>query len=119
MNDSYACPNCGGFIEKGHTHECKRPSVSFPIDIKHVQIIPFAKAMDEILTKNDYKGGWNECKVSYLRARLVEELCEYFARVAINIDYESTKPLDARDKELERKELTDIANFCMMLWDRE
>lgn len=93
-------------------------SVSFPVDIKHVQIIPFAKAMDEILTKNDYKGGWNECNVSYLRARLVEELGEYFARVAINIDYESTKPLDARDKELERKELADIANFCMMLWDR-
>ena len=118
MNDSYACPNCGGFIKKGHPHECKRPSVSFPIDINHVQIIPFAKAMDEILTKNDYKGGWNECKVSYLRARLVEELGEYFARVAINIDYESTKPLDARDKELERKELVDIANFAMMLWDR-
>lgn len=95
-------------------------STSFPIDIKHIQIIPFAEAMDEILVKNDYKGGWseNECKVAYLRARLVEELGEYFARVAINIEYEVTKPLDVRDKELEKKELVDIANFAMMLWDR-
>lgn len=86
--------------------------------IKHPEVISFAILMDDILTKNDYKGGWQDCKIQYLRARLVEELGEYFARVAINIDYESTKPLDARDKELERKELVDIANFAMMLWDR-
>lgn len=84
------------------------------------EVLKFASEMERILKANDYKGGWNaeNCKVSYLRARLVEELGEYFARVAINIDYESTNPLDARDKELERKELVDIANFAMMLWDR-
>jgi NTP pyrophosphatase (non-canonical NTP hydrolase) len=82
------------------------------------EVLRFTDAMESVLKKNDYKGGWNECNVSYLRARLVEELGEYFARVAINIDYEATKPLDARDKELERKELVDIANFAMMLWDR-
>ena len=84
------------------------------------EVLRFTDEMERVLKENDHKGGWseNECTESYLRARLVEELGEYFARVAININYESTKPLDARDKELERKELVDIANFAMMLWDR-
>ena len=82
------------------------------------EVLRFTDEMERVLQKNDYKGGWQDCKIEYLRARLIEELGEYFARVAINIDYESTKPLDARDKELERKELVDIANFAMMLWDR-
>jgi hypothetical protein len=92
--------------------------VSFPIDIKHTQVIAFANAMDEVLCKNDYKGGWRESGIQYLRARLVEEMGEYFARIAINIEYEATKPLDARDKELERKELIDVSNLSMMLWDK-
>ena len=82
------------------------------------EVLRFTDAMESILQKNDYKGGWQDCNIQFLRARLIEELGEYFARVAINIEYEATKPLDRRDKELEQKELVDIANFAMMLWDR-
>jgi NTP pyrophosphatase (non-canonical NTP hydrolase) len=66
--------------------------------------------MDEVLCKNDYKGGWGlkECSVEYLRARLVEEMGEYFRLVARGIH--ETDP--------DKKELIDIANFAMMLWDR-
>jgi hypothetical protein len=87
-----------------------KDSVSFPVEIKHAQVIPFAKAMDEVLCKNDYKGGWGlkECSVEYLRARLVEEMGEYFRLVARGIH--ETDP--------DKKELIDIANFAMMLWDR-
>ncbi len=82
----------------------------FPIDIKHIQLPAFAKAMDEVLCKNDYKGGWGKehCAEEYLRARLVEEMGEYFKLVATE-DYHSKKA---------QRELIDIANFAMMLWDR-
>lgn len=73
------------------------------------QVRAFAEAMELILKKNDYKGGWQDCSKSYLQNRLIEEVGEYFGLLARAI---------GRDKELEQKELIDIANFCMMLWDR-
>lgn len=86
-------------------------TASFPIDIKHPQVIAFAKAMDEVLCRNDYKGGWQDCDKNYLRFRLVEEMGEYFALVSNYGDniWKYPKLL---------KELVDIANFAMMLWDR-
>lgn len=64
--------------------------------------------MDDVLTKNDYKGGWGGCDEAHLRARLVEEVGEYFALVAVE---------DGRGAHA-KKELVDVANFCLMLWDR-
>ncbi len=93
-----------------------KESVSFPIDIKHLQIIAFAKSMDDVLTKNDYKGGWKDCDIQYLRARLVEEMGEYFAWVGGEIA--NGIPQDGLNHEQIRRELVDIANFAMMLWDR-
>ncbi len=49
---SNRCPKCNG------TGIVDKPSVSFLIDIKHIQIPAFAKAMDEVLCKSDHKGGW-------------------------------------------------------------
>jgi hypothetical protein len=86
-------------------------SVSFPIDIKHTQVIAFAKAMDDVLTKNDSKGGWSDCELRYLQARLIEELGEYFALVAKG-------SLCAVARGEHKKELIDVANFVLMLWDR-
>jgi hypothetical protein len=88
--------------------------VSFPIDIKHPQVIAFAKAMDEVLCKNDHKGGWQDCDINYLRARLVEEMGEYFAWCSRG----SPSALSESEHKQSRKELVDIANFAMMLWDR-
>ena len=93
-----------------------KESVSFPIDIKHIQVIAFAKAMDEVLTKNDYKGGWQDCDINYLRFRLFEEMGEYSAWVAGII--ENGNPNGELNKKQIRRELVDIANFAMMLWDR-
>lgn len=93
--------------------DCERkwqmPMVSFPVDIKHPQVIAFAKAMDEVLTKNDHKGGWQEdnCTIEYLQHRLVEEMGEYFRSLEMDV-------LSSWRK----KELVDVANFAMMLWDR-
>jgi hypothetical protein len=78
-------------------------------------VIAFAKAMDGILVKNDHKGGWQDCDIQYLQARLVEELGEYFRSIAINLDYQKQY---GKHKPITSKELIDIANFAMMLWDR-
>jgi|SRR3972149_2809498 len=78
-----------------------------------IEVLRFASFMEDVLKLNDYKGGWQTCTIRYLQARLVEELGEYFRLIARDIDSR-----DISDKVLERKELIDIANFCMMLWDR-
>lgn len=90
--------------------------VTFPVDIKHPVVIAFAKAMDDVLTDNDHKGGWGDCAIGYLQARLVEEMGEYFRSVAISTDYRGSY---GKAKPINLKELIDIANFAMMLWDRE
>jgi len=86
-------------------------TASFPIDIKHPLVIAFAKAMDKVLCENDYKGGWQDCDMEYLRARLVGELGEYFEMV-------SRGSACTHPSERYKKELIDVANFAMMLWDR-
>lgn len=115
-------PDC--FQDCPDTSECKmkdswkqiRPlpklkeSVSFPIDIKHPQVIAFAKAMDEVLCENDHKGGWRDCDIEYLRHRLIEEVGEYFALLSCS--------KEAWSREKDKKELLDVANFVLMLWGR-
>ncbi len=88
--------------------------ISFPIEIKHPQVIAFAKAMDDVLTRNDYKDGWQDCGIKYLRYRLVGEMGEYFAWASRG----SPSSLSASELKQSRRELVDIANFAMMLWDR-
>ncbi len=70
------------------------------------QVQAFAEAMEEVLRKNDHKGGWENCEIDYLNWRLTQEFGGYFA------NYDKMTP------EQKRKELVDISNFCMMLWDR-
>jgi len=71
-------------------------------------VLQFASEMERVLKLNDHKGGWQECDVEYLRHRLVEEMGEYFR--SIEAFTTSSK--------IQQKELVDIANFAMMLWDR-
>ncbi len=79
-----------------------------PIVDARWQVRAFAEDMERVLKLNDNKGGWLGCDIKYLQARLVEEMGEYFRLVAQGCE----KGKDAQ------KELIDIANFCMMLWDR-
>jgi len=75
----------------------------------------FAEEMEKVLQANDYKGGWDEahCTMSYLEHRLVEEVGEYFRKLEHRLIEDGYITIDDR-----RIELVDIANFCMMLWDR-
>ena len=79
------------------------------------EVLRFTDEMERVLKENDHKGGWSDCPIEYLQARLVEELGEYFRSVAINIDYQKQY---GKQKPIASKELVDIANFAMMLWDR-
>ncbi len=71
-------------------------------------VAKFAEHMEIVLKENDYKGGWegNDCTIEYLNWRLTQEFGEYFA------NYEHLSKTQKRD------ELVDIANFCMMLWEK-
>ncbi len=71
------------------------------------QVRAFAEEMERVLRANDCKGGWSDCQVSYLQHRLVEEMGEYFRSLEMNVQ-----------PTWRQRELVDIANFCMMLWDR-
>lgn len=74
----------------------------------------FALEMERILKQNDHRGGWQDCDIQYLRARLVEEMGEYFAWASRG----SPSSLSEAEHKQSKKELVDIANFAMMLWDR-
>jgi len=66
------------------------------------ELVQFVEAMEAKLRKHDAERGnsWKTCDAGFLQNRLSQELREY------------TRSGD-------RKELTDIANFCMFLWWRE
>lgn len=66
----------------------------------------FAGAMEVKLKKNDHKTGWLELPAPALFRLLEIEIEEY------KVAAEYFGPTDAKN------ELVDIANFCMMLWDR-
>jgi NTP pyrophosphatase (non-canonical NTP hydrolase) len=94
------------------------------------EVLRFTDEMERVLKENDHKGGWseNECTESYLRARLVEEMGEYFGLVSNDEEF-TVSPALMRNPNIDggnlqqhrnkiKKELVDIANFAMMLWDR-
>ena len=62
----------------------------------------FAEVMEKVLQVNDHKGGWGkrQCSLKYLRRRLFEEFGEWV---------QTQNPA----------ELPDIANYCMMIYERE
>jgi len=72
-------------------------------------VMRFAESMERVLQKNDYKGGWDECKLSYLIDRIkgeYGEAREKWDMVKSREDYGGVA-----------EELIDVANFCMMFWD--
>ena len=71
----------------------------------------FASAMEAKLQRHDKerKDSWKECDVNYLLDRLEDESDEFHVTVS---RFKNGAGYD-------RKELVDIANFCMMLWNRD
>lgn len=72
-------------------------------------VMRFAKAMENVLQENDYKGDWYGCDFSYLFGGVGREYYE-----AKN-EWDRTKTPDGYHKTA--RELIDVANFCMMFYD--
>jgi hypothetical protein len=95
----------------------------------------FVNEMETKLQENDWKGGWKQSKNTlFLQKKLLEEVAEYF--VALNDETLTGLPLveefismlreaecekencgKETTKEEQQKELADIGNICMMLFD--
>lgn len=65
-------------------------------------LLDFSFEMEKKLRKNDYKGGWENEKNSFLTQRIKDEFQEL---------------LEAKNDKDIQAECVDIANFCMMLYD--
>ncbi len=79
-----------------------------------LEVQKFAGEMERVLKENDHRGGWgkDKCSIKYLEYRLVEEVGEYF-----KLGAEEASTGEPNDRE-SKKELVDIANFCLMLHER-
>jgi hypothetical protein len=75
------------------------------------ELTAFARAMEKVLRQNDWKHGWENDSVKALVDRIWDEIREMEVAMS-NYQKNCALPEDAQ------KELVDIANFCMMAWDR-
>lgn len=83
-----------------------------------LEIEMFAVAMDVKLDKKqkEYGDSWKTCDIEFLRDRLMGEFKEWH-----DGQYNATAIVGRSVGGIisdERKELVDIANICMMLWNR-
>lgn len=70
----------------------------------------FARRMERVLKENDHKGGWQDCGLNFLIKKLKEEMSEVLYEIDDN-DAFMLYPDDTL------KELADLGNICMMLYD--
>lgn len=70
------------------------------------ELVDFANQMESILKENDFKGGWDNMTVHELLERLHEEVLEF------EVELDANRPYNAA------QEIIDVANFCMMIYDK-
>lgn len=68
-------------------------------------VVNFARAMEETLKRNDWKGGWGYMNLRMLRIRLHQELDEF------------DRAYHREEHVQMRQEIVDVGNFCMMIWE--
>lgn len=79
--------------------------------VPRIELRVFAKAMEKVLRENDHKPGWKHDHPRLLIDRIWDEIREL--EPAVDRWEKRQAPLEEV-----QKELIDIANFCMMAWDR-
>jgi NTP pyrophosphatase (non-canonical NTP hydrolase) len=72
------------------------------------EVKEFAQAMEEKLAANDDKGGWDNERIQWLFARLVEEVGE----LAMALYDEKYTPYEIKS------EAVDVANLAMMIFSK-
>lgn len=78
----------------------------------------FGELMEEKLRTNDYKGGWKECSLLWLLAKLSEEIGELSERIMglYTPDGQILRG-DYHDAQLIEREAADVGNVAMMIAD--
>ena len=91
-----------------HVRETRRKLTADAIDYRELrpEVQDFAHAMEIALRRNDHKGGWRECRLTWLVERLYQEADELARAITSG----------APHAEIER-EAADVANFAMMIAD--
>lgn len=84
------------------------------------EVSVFAEAMERKLQKNDDKGGWKNCEVEYLKNRMIEEVHEFLVEyekytIRTRMFHENLSSYNGIIRT--QDECTDVANFCMMIYD--
>lgn len=101
------CPRCMRDRKTyGVTVKLPEHNVKLPEGVVRSVLYYFMWDMERKLRKNDHKTGWRHLPIEALFKMLMLEIEEF--KVAHEF----------LNKDEARKELVDVANFCMILWDR-
>ena len=73
------------------------------------EVMKFAEALEKVLKKNDYKGGWSEMSLGEIFDRIQDEMDE------AKIEWNAVKKREQYEKV--SMELIDVTNFCMMFYN--
>jgi len=99
------------------------------VDSMRNEIKSFAMSMEKVMKENDVEKGdsWKEMDYNYMRDKLLEEVLEYLliddwdtplnliGKIISQIQYKR----GGKKPNVHLKELLDIANVCMMEWNRQ
>lgn len=105
------CEVCGTRAECSDVQSKNLPKPAEKKIVPRKEVMAFARAMEAILRQNDWKPGWKEDSPKALVDRIWDETREMEVTFS-NYQKSCALPEDAQ------KEFVDIANFCMMAWDR-
>jgi hypothetical protein len=83
-----------------------------------IEVRRFAEDMEEMLRKNDHKGGWERCDREYLERKLDEEVAELkFILLLAERQAQVPVPMPEALREKVIGECADVANIAMMIRD--
>lgn len=85
-------------------------------EMRRIAVESFADLMEQRLTKNDHKGGWEDDSDKYLIERLEEELLE-LKQAIIAVETNNSSWMRQILRRNIRNEAADVANFAMMIAD--
>ena len=78
------------------------------------ELVKFVDEMESVLKDNDYKGGWDDCSIEFIRNKLIEE----FREVLLESGKLITGDTSEKNIKKTQKESVDLANICMILFDK-
>lgn len=84
--------------------------------MRRIAVESFADLMEQRLSKNDHKGGWEDESNKYLIERIEEEL-EELKEAIIAVETNNSSWLRQQLYKSIRDEAADVANFAMMIAD--